>query len=97
MNMISGAVLIAAVGILALRYRPRWEESLWILGISVFMGLLTPVVPSGTAFLVFLSLSTKAVALLGCWIQFSREHRIRKADQAKAQRAKERARHIPAA
>lgn len=87
MGTVSGILLVAIVGALFLWYRPKWEESVMLGIFCLMMGVITPMVGAATWFVQVVSLGTKMVAFVCCWIQFSRERRHRDADLAKARRA----------
>lgn len=85
-----GMVMLAVVGYLFLKYRPKTEEGIGICMICFVMGLLTPIVPTDTWFLQLISVLTKGVALLCCYLQLDREKRNRVADAERAKRAAQR-------
>lgn len=101
MNWISSIVVFGLTLALFLKYRPREEVSRQLCALCGFLAIITPLAPENTWFLQMISIGTKSLALLCCFLQLQREHRHRKADalaraRARQAAAKEEA-HLPAA
>ena len=79
MNTISSIILFGITLLLLIRYRPREEVSIEIAVLCGLLAVITPLAPGNTWFLQAVSISTKALALLCCYLQLRREHRRRRA------------------
>ena len=101
MNWISSVIVFGLTLVLFLKYRPRDEISIQLCALCGFLAIITPLAPENTWFLQMISVVTKAVALVCCFLQLQREHRHRKADalaRARAQQAAaKKETHLPAA
>jgi hypothetical protein len=90
MQTITGIVMLAATAALFFHYKPRANVSIWLCVLCAAMAVITPLVPMNTWFLQFVAIGTKSVAMMCCYVQLSRECRERRANAARARRAKER-------
>lgn len=90
MHTISGVLMLFITVAFFFYYRPKTEAGIWTCVICAVMGLLTPVVPTHTWFLQLISVGAKALVLVCCYLQLSRENRERKADEERARRVAER-------
>ena len=90
MQTITGVLMLVLTAAFFFHYKPKAEASIWLCVLCAAMAVITPLVPMNTWFLQLIAYSTKSVALLCCYLQLSRECRERRANAAKARRAKER-------
>lgn len=101
MNWISSIIVLGLTIALFLKYRPREEVSLQLCALCGFLAVITPLAPDSTWFLQAVSIGTKSLAMICCFLQLQREHRHRKADanaRARARRAAAKEEpHLPAA
>lgn len=89
MQTITGVLMLAMTAAFFFHYKPKAEASIWLCILCAAMAVITPLVPMNTWFLQLIAYSTKSVAILCCYLQLSRECRVRRANAARARRAKE--------
>ncbi len=89
MQAVSGMLLLGFTVALFFYYRPTSEAGLGTCAICAAMGLLSPVTPANTWFVLAVSLGAKALALGCCYLQLNRESRERRAAKARSRRAAE--------
>ncbi len=79
LNLIGGSIMLAAVLLLALWYRPKERDSLLICGIGLFMALLSLLAVDGFVSLQAAGQGLQAVVLCCCFLQLRRERQQRRA------------------
>ena len=90
MNWISSVVVMGLTLALFFKYRPREEISIQLCVLCGFLAVVTPLAPDNTWFLQAVSITTKTLAVICCFLQLQRERRHRRADalaRARARRA----------
>lgn len=89
METITGVLMLATTAAFFFHYKPKAKASIWLCILCAIMAVLTPLLPMNTWFLQLIAYGTKSVVMLCCYLQLSRECRERRANAAKARRAKE--------